>query len=108
MERRFEIRRRTIKLRGTKAACSRRLPLQRRVRRHLSRLRETDFMIIEFTMKNTRPLADKTPITCCGDFRDEKHWEAFKRVEALRGWRVHESEKVNLVETPNDKRDGRL
>lgn len=58
-------------------------------------------MIIEFTMKNTRPLADKTPITCCGDFRDEKHWEAFKRVEALRGWRVHESEKVNLVETPN-------
>lgn len=52
-------------------------------------------------MKNTRPLADKTPITCCGDFRDEKHWEAFKRVEALRGWRVHESEKVNLVETPN-------
>lgn len=63
-------------------------------------------MIIEFTMKNTRPLADKTPITCCGDFRDEKHWEAFKRVEALRGWRVHESEKVNLVETPNVQGQG--
>lgn len=45
-------------------------------------------MIIEYTMQNTHPLSDKTLITCCGTFRNQKHWEAFVRIEKWRGWIV--------------------